>query len=67
MENSSPSQVLIETLEKFQESEPTKILIIFVNEAGKINWNSNLNRVHDTLGLLETIKMLLLKRMFQGE
>ena len=49
----SPTQTMIDTLEVFQQSEPEAILILFLDEAGRLNYRSNIDSVALRIGMCE--------------
>ena len=61
----SPSQVLIGTLEDFGQSEPTHILVIYINENGFLTYRSNIDSVTLRVGMCETAKSFFLSDMNQ--
>lgn len=59
----SPSQILIETLEDFSRSEPTHLLILYINEQGDLVYRSNIDSVTIRIGLCETAKSFFISDM----
>lgn len=53
------SQLLIEVMEGFGESEPRGILVLYTNEAGELNITANVGR-SESIGLLEIAKWMML-------
>lgn len=52
----TPTEVLIQTIEDFSRSEPTHLLILYLNEAGDLVYRSNIDSVIIRIGLCETAK-----------
>jgi hypothetical protein len=56
----TPSEVLIETLETFGESECKKVLVVFVDANDDVVIESNVRRL-EALGMLEMSKDMILR------
>jgi len=53
----SPSETLMDCLAEFGESEPTKVLVIWTDEAGDINWNTSSPRsLTGMIGMLHCVE-----------
>jgi hypothetical protein len=59
----TPSETLIAALEDFGESEPQMCVIIWTSDNGDINWSTSTRNRSPIVGMLETVKHLILKRM----
>lgn len=59
----TPSQIVMKVLEEFSEHEPSKVLIIYLDEEGFVRHRSSSMYDHERLGLIEIIKRHLLDRI----
>ena len=65
-EDQSPTETLIHCLDDFGASEPTRVLVIYLNVAGDICWSSS-GPYHFSaiIGMLECVKAVVLKRFLE--
>ena len=63
----SPTQLLIEALEQFGQAEPSHVLVIFLSDDGNIHYKSNFDGTCMKLGMIDTVKEIVLRRAFQRE
>jgi hypothetical protein len=55
------TEVLVESLESFGESEPETVIVLFTNQAGELKWRTNTDSVTEKLGMLKFMEAALLK------
>jgi hypothetical protein len=63
----SPSELMIETLEKFGSMEPEHALVIYISKDGHIAYNSTGTSVALKLGLMDFVREMLMRRAFEPE
>ncbi len=58
----TPTSTLLNCMESFGESEPTRLLVIWVDESGNLRWSaSQPYSITHAIGMLETLKAWMLK------
>jgi len=57
--NCTPSEMLIEALEKFGEDEPHEAVLVYLNESGEIVWKSTTPHRTRTIGMLALVQNLI--------
>lgn len=55
----SPSELLIEVLEKFSEHEPREVFVSFTTQDGDHCWYSSTDSMSQILGMIELAKIYL--------
>ncbi len=55
----TPSQLLMECLERFGACEPICAIVIYTDEAGNICWNSTTTSRSQQVGMLELTKLFI--------
>ena len=56
----SPTELLIEALERFGSAEPIDCIIVYTDEQGQIQWRSNTRHHVVQIGMLELCKSCIL-------
>ena len=59
-----PTEVMIETLEKFGLAEPSEVLIIYIAEDGTLYYRSTADSTCVKLGMLALAKEVIVRRCF---
>ncbi len=57
----TPSELLMECLERFGACEPLQALVIYTDEAGNICWNSTTTSRSQQIGMLELTRWFILE------
>lgn len=65
--NITPSQVLMNCLEEFGACEPTNLMVIWVNEAGDLCWQSTAMPLSQGVGMLEVTKKCILAKLLSSD
>ncbi len=65
-EQRSPTETLVKCLEDFGDSEPQRVIVVYVNEAGDLCWSASgpYNFTH-VVGMLECVKAKVLEKFLQ--
>lgn len=58
----TPTELLMNCLEDFGESEPIHAIVIYTNSAGDLCWQSTSNQLSNRVGMLECAKHYMLDR-----
>jgi hypothetical protein len=67
-EHRGPTETLVSCLEEFGESEPERVLVIWVNEAGDLCWSTNGPYKHThIIGMLDCVKARVMQRFLAAE
>lgn len=61
----SPTEVLIDCMEKFGVCEPKKVLVLTLDENNLLRWESNGLLDHEKIGMMEMVKYALMRGVFQ--
>lgn len=62
----SPTETLVKCLEDFGISEPSKVIVVYTNEAGDLCWSVSgpYNYTH-VIGMLECVKAKIMEKFLQ--
>lgn len=63
IKNATPTQLLVSCLEDFGTSEPTTVLVIYINEKGELCWQSTPAHLAVRVGMVEMCKHFLLSKI----
>jgi len=67
LDSRTPTQTLMDCLEDFGKSEPTRVLVIYTNEDHEIAWPTNGTYSYTHLvGMIECVKARLLAGFLKG-
>lgn len=64
--NPTGTELLIETMELFSESEPSAVIVIFVAEDGFMKYKSNIDSTCMKIGMLEFAKECVVRTAFEN-
>lgn len=63
--DSTPTSLLMDCLEDFGVSEPTHVIVIYINEAGDLCWRSTSTSFTQKIGMLELTRYFMLNGMIE--
>lgn len=59
----NPSELLIHCMEEFGKSEPTTVMVCWINEEGRLSYRASSTNQALNLGMLEVAKTCILKKI----
>ncbi len=59
------TEVLVEAMESFGESEPEVVLVLYTNAEGNLVWKTNTDSIAMKLGMMMYAEACMLNRIFK--
>ena len=67
-DTATPTATMLRCLEAFGDSEPTRLLVVWIDESGNLHWSASepYSTTH-AIGMIETLKAFLLHQFISPE